>query len=555
MQYMKSIRLLDCTLRDGGYVNDWEFGHNHLCSIFQRLVDANVDFIEIGFLDERRPFDFNRSIMPDIQSADRIYDRLDKGGSLVMGMIDYGTCGLQNIRPAAETFIDGIRVIFKKHIMHDALEFCEALKKEGYIVFAQLVSITSYSDDDLMELIQVVNSVKPYAVSMVDTYGLMTPESLRHYFSLLNRFVDESVCIGYHAHNNFQLGFANVISLADYEAADSDEGNILRNRNILVDGTLFGMGKSAGNAPLELVAMYLNEKHKGNYLINPMLEAIDESIMNFYRKSPWGYTIYFYLSALNKCHPNYVRQFQSKENLSISAVNDILGKIEPEDKKLLYDRTLGENIYMSFAGKLYRDEDTILSLKNELKDKKLLLIGPGRNIQLQGNNVSDFIRTQNPLIISINYIPGAIKVDYVFVTKSKRYLEMTEDLLEIKNREVKIIATSNVEAKSGQFRYIFSREPLMEWDQRIKDNSFIMLLKILKKCELRKIWCAGFDGYSSNEDNYFKPTMEYAFVKDEAVNLNAHIKDILETMKEELQVEFLTYSHYLDEMDIQLASV
>ena len=99
-----------------------------------------------------------------------------------------------------------------------------------------------------------------------------------------------------------------------------------------------------------------------------------------------------------------------------------------------------------------------------------------------------------------------------------------------------------------------SRESLLEHDQRIKDNSFLMLLKILKSCGLKKVWCAGFDGYSSNEDNYFKPTMEYAFVKDEAYNLNSHIKEILESMSSRLRVEFITYSHYLDEMDIHLAS-
>lgn len=552
---MRDIKLLDCTLRDGGYINDWEFGHDHLCSIFQRLVDTKAEFIEIGFLDERRPFDMNRSIMPDTRSAERIYGRMDKGQALALGMIDYGTCGLQNIQPANETFIDGIRVIFKKHIMHEALEFCADLKRLGYIVFAQLVSITSYSDDELMELIRRVNDVRPYAVSMVDTYGLLNPEKLRHYFSMLNRYVDGSVCIGYHAHNNFQLGFANVMSMAEYVPEDESEKSTLMKRTILADGTLFGMGKSAGNAPLELIAMYLNEKYNRTYRINPMLEAIEESIMDFYVKSPWGYKTYFYLSALNRCHPNYVRQFQDKENLSISAINDILGKIEPEEKKLLYDKNTGEELYRSFENELYDDREVLSRLENTLKDKKVLLIGPGKNIQLQSERVDEFIKKQEPVMISINYIPGAVRVHYVFITKSRRYLEMTEDLLEIKNQDVQLIVTSNVSPKGRIFDYVVSREPLLEHDQRIKDNSFIMLLKILQACGIKKVWCAGFDGYSSNEDNYFNPTMEYAFVKDEAYNLNFHIKEILESLRGSgLQMEFITYSHYLDEMDIRLAS-
>lgn len=552
---MKSIKLLDCTLRDGGYINDWEFGYNHLCSIFQRLTDTGIDFIEIGFLDERRPFDRNRSIMPDTKSASQIYGRLNKGKSIIMGMIDYGTCSLANIQPADETFIDGIRVIFKKHVMREAMEFCAALKEKGYIVFSQLVSITSYNEDDLMQLIGMVNDVEPYAVSIVDTYGLMDAQILKHYFSILNRYVEESVCIGFHAHNNFQLGFSNVMSLVDYVPTDSEEDEILKKRKVLVDGTLFGMGKSAGNAPLELIAMYLNRKYKTDYKINPMLEAIDESIMDFYMRSPWGYKPCFYLSALNKCHPNYVKQFQAKENFSVSTVNDILGRIEPEDKKLLYDRKAGEALYESFEKEIYNDEETFLHLGNVLREKKILLVGPGKNIQLQSEHVQEFIREREPIIISINYIPGAWKVHYVFITKSKRYLEMTENLLEIKNRGVQLIATSNVEAKGREFHYMVSREPLLEPDQRINDNSFLMLLKILKSCGVRKVWCAGFDGYSPNEDNYFKPAMEYAFVKDEAAGLNSHIKETLEDMCDELEIEFITYSHYLDEIDIHLASI
>ena len=68
---MGEIKLLDCTLRDGGYVNDWNFGHNNLVSVFERMVDANIDIIEIGFLDDRRPFDINRSIMPDTDSVEK----------------------------------------------------------------------------------------------------------------------------------------------------------------------------------------------------------------------------------------------------------------------------------------------------------------------------------------------------------------------------------------------------------------------------------------------------------------------------------------------------
>lgn len=262
---MKNIQLLDCTLRDGGYINDWEFGCDDLVSIFERMVSAGVDIIETGFINESRSFDANRSIMPDTDSVQKIYGRVDKQGAMVVGMIDYGTCGLDKLTPCKDSYLDGIRVIFKKHLMKEAIAFCEKVKKLGYKVFVQAVSITSYSDEELCELVKLVNRIKPYAVSVVDTYGLLHQDNLLHYLNILNTRVHPSIGIGYHSHNNFQLGYANCIEMLEMDA----------DRTLIVDASLYGMGKSAGNTPIELIAMHLNTKFGKDYDINQMLEAID----------------------------------------------------------------------------------------------------------------------------------------------------------------------------------------------------------------------------------------------------------------------------------------
>ena len=127
--------LLDCTLRDGGYINDWEFGHDKILEIFKRLVSSNVDFIEIGFIDDRRLLDLNRTIMPDTDAIDKIFSGLNKGNAKIVGMIDYGTCDIKNIKPCKESFIDGIRVIYKQHVAKEALSYCGELKKLGYFTY------------------------------------------------------------------------------------------------------------------------------------------------------------------------------------------------------------------------------------------------------------------------------------------------------------------------------------------------------------------------------------------------------------------------------------
>lgn len=536
---MGSIRLLDCTLRDGGYVNDWEFGHDKLISIFERLVDAKVDIIEIGFLDDRRPFDINRSIMPDTASAEKIWGRVTGKPDMVVAMIDYGTCKISNLQPCKDSFIDGIRVIFKKHIMREALDYCAEVKQLGYKAFAQLVSITSYSDDELLELTKLVNDVKPYAVSMVDTYGLLKPNKLLHYYEILDKNVLPEIQIGFHAHNNFQLGYANAITFMEKETL----------HDVVVDGTLYGMGKSAGNAPIELVAEYMNDNRASQYHIAPMLEAITENVMEFYAKNPWGYQMVYYLSAANKCHPNYVSYLYGKENLSLSKMNSILGKIEPDDKKLLYDKNLAEKMYDEFVKQNMDDTDVMDRLAEELSSKSLLLLGPGKNIKLQKNSIHEFIEKEKPVIVSINYVPADFCIDYVFVTKRNRYLELTESLHQDKNTKVKIISTSNVECRGDFSDFVVDKLPLLDRKSSIPDNSFLMLLKLLKKIDIKRVTCAGFDGYSAKDDNYFNPEMEYSFIKEEAYRLNVYIRDVLMNEYRDMDIQFLTYSHYTEEED------
>lgn len=534
------VQLLDCTLRDGGYVNDWEFGHSNLCSVFERLTDAGVDIIEIGFLDERRPFDINRSIMPDTRSSAQIYGRIAKRPPMVVGMIDFGTCSLEHIQPCKDSFLDGIRVIFKKYRMREAMAFCAELKELGYIVFSQMVSVTDYSDDELMQLIELVNEVKPYVVSMVDTYGLLKSDSMRHIYSLLDQYVHEGIGIGFHAHNNLQLAFANTMAFLEYPTK----------RDVIVDGTLYGMGKSAGNAPLELVAMHLNEVCGKHYRVNPMLEAIEESILEFYQKTPWGYKMYFYLSAYNGVHPDYVKQIQNKPNVSVTALNDILGNIQPAQNKLLYDKKAGECAYAAYEDDQIADEFTIGRLREVLAgERPLLLVGPGKSMQLQRDKIEEFVAQKQPLILAINYVPKMVQADYIFVTKVNRYKEMASQLLDAANQRIQIIATSNVTARGQKFSYVISREPLLEQAEEIVDNSLLMLLRVLRQCGLKEMYLAGFDGYSDSEDNYFNPHMEYAFVKNEARHLNYHIRSVLENEYSDMHLHFVTYSRYITVQD------
>lgn len=542
---MKKIQLLDCTLRDGGYVNDWKFGYTDIVGIFERLIDANVDIIELGFLDERRPFDIDRTIFSDTSSVDRLFGTLDKKNAMTVAMIDYGTCSIDHLSPCSETSVDGIRVIFKKGKMYPAMEFCRQVKKLGYKVFSQLVSVTSYTDEELLEVIKLVNDVKPYGVSMVDTYGLMDTDWLLHIYRILDENVDPDIKIGFHAHNNFQLGYSNALAFIKYEGK----------HDIVVDGTLYGMGKSAGNDPIELVAMTLNDRFGCNYRIDAMLESINESIMNYYNTTPWGYKTFFYLCAKNQCHPNYLSDFNKEENLSVSMIDQLLSTIKPDDKKLLYDKETGKKCYLDYLESNTDDGQAVNDFLDYVGNRQLLLIGPGKNIVLQEEKVKQHIQKFNPVVISINYIPESITVNCVFITNPKRYRDMTLALKRVGKDNIKKLATTNVTPRNDTFDYVVNRAPLLEKDEQIIDNSLLMLLKFLNRAGIKEVYCAGFDGYSDKENNYSNPEMEYSFIRRQAISLNRHMKSVISDYRKKMDVNFITYSAYDVEEDIYGAAI
>ncbi len=528
-----NIKLLDCTLRDGGYINDWKFGHENIVNIFERLVAAGVDIIETGFIDERRPFDMDRSIVPDVHGMNRLLDGLDHGTSMVVGMIDYGTCGIDRILSADESCLDGIRVIFKKHHMTEALSFCEKIKALGYAVFVQAVSITSYNEEEYELLLNEVNKIKPYAFSMVDTYGLLHKKQLKFYFDRANERLYPDICLGYHSHNNFQLAYANCIELLEEQI----------NRTVVVDGTLYGMGKSAGNAPIELLTAYMNENCGKAYHKSQLLEAIDVTIMDIYRTTPWGYQFKFFLSASNDCHPNYVSYLMDKKKLSVKSINEILESLVP-DKKLLYDEAYIEKLYIDYQKNICDDTNDIEELKERFEGKEILLLAPGHSVYTEYNKVIGYIRTNNPIVISMNFCPEGYPLDYIFMSNAKRYVRLSSVLANLPS-QIRTIATSNVTRAKGQFDYILNYSAWLDEDALIVDNPMLMFMKVLKQIGVDKVTLAGFDGYTKSEtEDYVNPNMAYSFSKEKAMEINEDVINGLRKLQWYDHFQFLTESLY-----------
>lgn len=211
---MKSISVLDCTLRDGGYCNQWKFGKENILEIVTGLVSANVDYIECGFLTNQISYDDNSTQYTDLTQVSHFLSRstIDK---TCLVMINYGEYEIDLLPFARETHIDGIRVAFHKKDMEGALAFCRAIKDKGYLVFLQPMVSMSYSEKEFISLLREVNKLRPHAFYIVDSFGMMKRKELMHFLDLVERNLEKDIVLGFHAHNNMQLAYSNAQYLVE----------------------------------------------------------------------------------------------------------------------------------------------------------------------------------------------------------------------------------------------------------------------------------------------------------------------------------------------------
>ena len=301
---MGSAQLLDCTLRDGAYLIDKTFGNNTIRGIIRGLVQARMDYIEIGFFQDEG-FGEGKTVFRNSADAARFIPE-DKGVSEFTVLADYSRFTVDCLDDRREDSIDAIRECFFKHERYDAIAACHKIKKKGYKVFVQPVDILGYTDSELLELIELINQLVPYCVSIVDTFGSMYEEDLRHVYSLIDHNLVSNVKIGFHSHNNMQL--SNALSQSFLRMAVGE-------RQVIVDGTISGMGRGAGNTPTELIAQYMVSKLGYSYDIDAILDIIDGYMDNIRSKCIWGYSTPYFIAGCYSAHVNNIAYLTQKIRL------------------------------------------------------------------------------------------------------------------------------------------------------------------------------------------------------------------------------------------------
>lgn len=526
---MKKIRLLDCTLRDGGFVNQWKFGEDCIINIFERLELAGIDIIEVGYLRDYVSLSLDETQFPDTVSIGKVLPSKISKKSYVVAIIDYGDCSLDHISPCAESVLDGIRVTFKRKELSQAIEFCNKIKEKGYFVSLQPVSFMDYSPQDVLDLVAAANELKPFAVCIVDTYGFMNKHDLLRYFSLMDATLLPEIMLGYHSHNNFQLAYSNAIELLEQ----------FTQREMILDCSVMGMGKGAGNAATELMALYINNYMESNYDVDQILEIADTYIEKEKKKNNWGYSLKYYIAASNYCHHKYVSFLLDKKSLSIKSINEILSRIDP-GKKTQYDENYIIQLYREYQEKCVDDSDVYKRLREVIGDRPILVLAPGSSLLCEKDKIQTYIQRENPYIISINHLSELYCSDAVFVSNHKRYSQIALHMRKYPTT-AKIIATSNINPTTLDIGFCLNYSSLLMDDASVSDNATLMLINAFIGMGVPEITLAGFDGYKREGNNYFNNDWDFM---GQTWLLNRKISAAIKRMQKQISLHFLTDTLY-----------
>lgn len=535
---MTTAKVLDCTLRDGAYLIDKNFGDETIKGIISGLVKAGIDYIEVGFFQDEG-FDEGKTVFKNSADVKR-YIPKDKNGCLFTVLADYSRFSIDNLDECVPDSIDGFRECFFKEERFGALEVCKVAKERGYKVFVQPVDILGYSDLELIEFIDEVNKIEPYCISIVDTFGSMYQEELLHSFEIINYNLISTCKIGFHSHNNMQM--SNALSQEFIRIANGK-------RSVIVDGTLSGMGRGAGNTPTELIVQYLIKHSDAHFNIDAILDVIDNYIDNLRTRCSWGYNTEYFIAGCYGAHVNNIQYLVSKASIQSKDIRYILNKIGQLPRKR-YDYDLLEKSYLEYLQSVVDDSEAFEELETTLSGRRVLIIAPGASARFESNRIDDYIAKHNPVVIAINFWDEKIRIDYVYMSNKKRYTACACD--ENFKQYKKIIASNIKSVSDNENEIIVSFNKLVKCGWEHMDNSAILLLRLLDMIPgILSIGIAGLDGYDSctREGNYRSNELEKSSVKESYASINEEIRSMLDDYRvtrcsKDVDIEFVTSSRF-----------
>lgn len=482
---MKNITVLDCTLRDGAYITNSIFGEASIRGIINKMEEAGIDIIECGWLKDSVHqsgstfFHIPSDIVPYLTTKDH--------NKTYVAMIDWNRYDIDNLPQNNHESIDAIRVVFPHGNYKEGIAIGNKILHKGYKVYFQAANTLAYSDEDLIALANEVNLVDAEALSIVDTFGAMYPEDLDRIVKILDEHLNRKVKLGFHSHNNQQLSFALSMEFVRLLEKTSREG--------IIDASLCGMGRGAGNATTELITSFLNKKYDAHYDLDSIMDAIDTYMEPYKAQYQWGYSTPNFIAGLYCCHVNNIAYLLDNHRTNAKQMRNIIETLSPEDR-VKYDYNLLEEKYIKNENYYIDDTLDFSQLRTELKRRKVLLVAPGKLALDKQNHIKEVISQENPVVIGVNAILPEYDYDYLFFVNPARYEFAMMSYSEIfeKTKHILLTTVKNTPSKN---EYIICFDKAIKKGWKYFDNAVICALRLLEKLEPETVFIAGFDGFKS----------------------------------------------------------
>ena len=531
----KKIALLDCTLRDGAYINGSRFGTSAIKGIIKKLQEARTDIIEVGWLKDAAHEEGSTYYHLPQDAAPYMVDRQD--GIEYVAMIDWDRYDVDNLPPCDGKSINAVRVVFPHGKHREGIAVAERVREKGYRIFLQAANTLAYSEADLKDLAQCINACRPVAISVVDTFGAMFEEDLARIVRTLDATLDPAIAMGFHSHNNQQLSFALTMHFVEL-LAESE-------RSAIVDASLCGMGRGAGNATTELVASYLDRKQNGNYDMDAILDAIDTYTEPFREAYTWGYSTPYFVAGMYQCHVNNIAYLQRNHRTNARDMRNIIASLSQAERRK-YDYDLLERRYLENQSRLIDDEAAVRALRQEFAGRTVLLVAPGRSVIDKRERVHAFIKKEQPVVIGVNAICDGYAYDYLFFVNNARcdYAKNVHGKTFAETKKI-LLSSIKTEGAEGELILNFNRAIKRGWPHF--DNAVISALRLLNSIGAKKVAIAGFDGFRhAYNESYADPSLPTLNPDNRWDELNVEIsaifEDVLSSTRGSMEISFVTES-------------
>ncbi|WP_102345973.1 aldolase catalytic domain-containing protein [Bacillus sp. Marseille-P3661] len=292
-----NVKILDCTIRDGGLVNNWEFSIDFVRDVYKALSEAGVDYMEIGYKNSPKLVSTD-GVGPWRFCEDEFIKEVIPGktNTKLSAIVDVGRVEDNDILPCHDSPLDLIRVACYLKDIEKGINLVNTFHEQGYETSINIMAVSNSMEYDLIEALEEINKSPVDIAYIVDSYGSLYNRDIQYLIEKFKNFVPNKL-LGIHTHNNLQMAFSNTI-LASQQGVK------------FLDTSIFGMGRGAGNCSTELLIGYLSN---AKYDVRPILEIIEQLFIPLRNKVEWGFAIPYAITGLLNEHPRSAISHRNSE--------------------------------------------------------------------------------------------------------------------------------------------------------------------------------------------------------------------------------------------------